>query len=167
MKTIDLIKQNKENSKNNKVQLNLDFCELVGDTIKERHETLVFEIALKSREHLLDYFHNEYADVDFAKLTRIERTAIESERQSSFYWIWASPEISSIFETAINFVPTPSSEFLEEDEQYLCGYYDLLGTKWYVVKDYAQQIDKFIVGTSRADTDSVNCEFEFKNFCVN
>lgn len=112
----------------------LDFNELIGDTLMEKFSSIAIEIAYKSRNEL--------------------------HESNSFNWIYASPKITCFFETSVHF---NSDDYCDYDtDKILCGFYHMFDVKWFVVKN--KKLDnksEFVVGSS--DNESRLCKFVFKN----
>ena len=127
----------------------LDFNHSMGDTLKEKFSSIAIEIAYKSRSELHEKSYSKEED---------------------FNWLFASPEITSIFETSTYFDYGDYYYHIDHDK-ILCGSYQMFDTKWYVIKTSGEILYnspsllnnklEFIVGSSNED--SRLCKFTFNN----
>lgn len=108
----------------------LNFNELLGDTIKERYESLYVKLARQS------------ADI-------YRKTGL-----SGANFILASPEIASIFETCtVGFWPVSSDEFeldrVNHDAVIYCG---TVNSRWRLYKSPTLSAGEFMIGIRDGDT---------------
>lgn len=135
--------------------VDLDFNYSVGDTIKEKYQSLQTDLCMHTRNELYD-------NVDDDK----------------FFWIWCSPEISCIFETATNNIWKPLTslewEFTQRDREenrpHLIGGFRVLYDRWYVVKDASAPKDTIYCGCTSVFKDPYErynaCEVKYHNFII-
>lgn len=142
MNVKDVIKSKIEKSDFSKENFELDFNYLIGESLRERFSSFVIEIISKSRSELYEY------------------NSPNLSGNLYFKWILASPEITSIFETARCF--EVSNDQIDENK-ILCGSFQVFDTKWHVVKALnLTNKSEFIVGSSHKE--SKLCKFNLNNW---
>ena len=132
-----------DSMKNSKVQLSWDFNTALGDTIKEKYESL------------------------YVKVVELTKKLIK-QGTKGYFWLLVSQEVSTIFETATaGFAPAPrdyDNKFNGQlpmglDHTELCG---LVSAKWRLYSSSNMPDDALIVG---ADSGPVGT-MELTNFVI-